>query len=366
MPPLDDAREIARVFDGDRLKLARNSRGWTQRQLADAVEELSSAAVSQFEKGDARPSPRTLVRLAEELSFPIRFFGHAVGTPVVEAQGFFRSLRSTPQRARTTALAHAELVRNFVLVLERYVRLPPLMIPRDPADPNTDPDDIEAIADSTRETLNVPPGPLNHAARLLEGSGAVVTRLATDDKRIDAFSVPFPDRPVVVLGSDKDNLERSRFDSAHELGHLVMHDEAACGTRWAEQQAHRFAAAFLMPADEIKGHLPTKVSWPALAELKVKWKVSMAALLLRAKTLGTIDEVTYVRGMKAMSAQGWRRKEPVDLGPCEAPALLNRSVEVAQQEGIGLAHLAGEAALPLDEVERILGRSRDPRPVVDL
>lgn len=365
MPPIDDAREIARVFDGDRLKLARNSRGWTQRRLAEEVDELSSAAISQFEKGDARPSPRTLVRLAEKLSFPVRFFGHTVGTEVADAQGFFRSLRSTPQRARTTALAHAELVRHFVLVLERYVRLPALTIPNDPTHAESNLDDIESIADSTREKLDVPVGPMKHCVRLLETSGVVVTRLATDDERIDAFSVPFPDRPVVVLGSDKDNLERSRFDAAHELGHLVMHDELACGTKWAEKQAHRFAAAFLMSADEIVDELPRKIDWPAFAELKVKWKVSMSALLFRAKTLEVLDEVTYVRGMKAMSAQGWRRKEPVDLGPCEAPVLLNRSVEVAADEGVGLAELAEEAALPLDEVERILGRSRDPRPVVN-
>lgn len=366
MPPIDEAREISRVFDGGRLKLARTTRGWTQRQLADAVEELSSAAVSQFEKGDARPSPRTLVRLARELEFPVRFFGHAVGTEIMEAQGFFRSLRSTPQRARVTALAHAELVRHFVLVLERYVQLPSLAIPRHPTDSTSSLDEIESIADTTRQSMEVASGPLKHAVRLLEVSGAVVTRLATDDVRIDAFSVPFPDRPVVVLGSDKDNLERSRFDAAHELGHLVMHDELACGTKWAEQQAHRFAAAFLMPADGIVSELPNKVNWSAFAELKVKWKVSMAALLLRAKTLETIDELAYVRGMKAMSAQGWRKKEPVDLGPCESPVLLRRSVEAASKEGIDLGELADEAALPIDEVKRILGRSRDPRPVVDL
>ncbi|MBA2726121.1 MAG: ImmA/IrrE family metallo-endopeptidase, partial [Actinobacteria bacterium] len=213
MPPIDEAREISRVFDGDRLKLARTCRGWTQRQLADEVDELSSAAVSQFEKGGARPSPRTLVRLARELEFPVGFFAHAAGTEIMEAQGFFRSLRSTPQRARATALAHAELVRHFVLVLERYVQLPSLEIPSGPTDSNTNLDEIESIADMTREKLAVAPGPLRHAVRLLEVSGAVVTRLATDDERIDAFSVPFPDRPVVVLGSDKDNLERSRFDA---------------------------------------------------------------------------------------------------------------------------------------------------------
>lgn len=363
---VDDAREVARIFDGERLRLARNSRGWTQRRLADLVEELSPAAVSQFEKGQARPSHRTLRRLADALEFPVRFFGHAAGTELAGAQGFFRSLRSAPQRLRTTALARAELVRHFVLVLERYVLLPTLIFPRQETLDTSSVDLIEEIALETRQALGVEEGPLPHAVRLLETSGAVVTRLAVQDGRIDAFSVPFQDRPVVVLGSDKDNLERSRFDAIHELGHLVMHDESACGTKWAETQAHRFAASFLMPAGEIVDDLPRKLDWGRFAELKVRWKVSIQSLLMRAKTLGVMDELTYVRGMKVMSARGWRKSEPVDLGRCESPVLLSRSVEAAAGEGISLAQLAEEAALPFEEVQLILGRSRDPRPVVEI
>jgi Zn-dependent peptidase ImmA (M78 family)/transcriptional regulator with XRE-family HTH domain len=364
MSALDEAREVVPLFDGDRLRLARNARGWTQRQLAEEVDDLSAAAVSQFEKHQARPSPRTLMRLAVELDFPLNFFGHSPATGVMDAQGFFRSLRSTPQRARRTALARAELVRHFALVLERYVLLPNLAIPRNPTSEGSSLEDVERIAEATREVLQIPEGPVSHVVRLLETNGAVVTRLAVEDERIDAFSVPFADRPVVVLGSGKDNLERSRFDGAHELGHLVMHDEAACGTKWAEDQAHRFAAAFLMPRDEIAPQLPSRLDWRAFAQLKVRWKVSMGALLLRAKTLQAMDELTYVRAWKSMSARGWRKKEPVDLGPCESPALLNKSVELAAHEGVTLEELAKEAALPLGDVELILGRSRDHRPIV--
>ena len=52
-----------------------------------------------------------------------------------------------------------------------------------------------------------------------------------------------------------------------------------------ETQAHQLAAAFLMPAEDIVMELPRRVDWPVLFELKRRWQVSLAALLMRAKTL---------------------------------------------------------------------------------
>jgi Zn-dependent peptidase ImmA (M78 family) len=136
------------------------------------------------------------------------------------------------------------------------------------------------------------------------------------------ISLPFADHPVVVLGSDKKDRARSRFDAAHELAHLVMHGEQIWGIKEVETQAHRFAAGFLMPAEEIRYQLPTTVDWPTLFDLKRHWQVSLAALLMRARTLGRMSERTYLTAVKATSARGWRRVEPVPLGRPEEPTLL--------------------------------------------
>jgi Zn-dependent peptidase ImmA (M78 family) len=139
---------------------------------------------------------------------------------------------------------------------------------------------------------------------------------------VDAFSLPFPDHPVVVLGTDKNDRARSRFDAAHELGHLVMHGDQIWGLPGIEKQAHQFAAAFLMPAKQIRHELPESVNWPALFDLKRRWQVSLAALLMRARDLNRMNEATYLTAIKAASARGWRRTEPVPLGPPERPSQL--------------------------------------------
>jgi Zn-dependent peptidase ImmA (M78 family) len=77
--------------------------------------------------------------------------------------------------------------------------------------------------------------------------------------------------PRVTLGTDKNDRARSRFDAAHELGHLVMHGDQIWGLPEIEKQAHAFAAAFLMPAEDIREELPATVDWPKLFNLKRRW-----------------------------------------------------------------------------------------------
>jgi Zn-dependent peptidase ImmA (M78 family) len=67
------------------------------------------------------------------------------------------------------------------------------------------------------------------------------------------------------------------------------------------------SAAFLMPADQIRDDLPETVEWPKLFDIKRPWPVSLAALLMRAKTRGRMSDATYLTAIKAASARGWRR-----------------------------------------------------------
>lgn len=361
-----DRPSTAARFDRRRLRLARESRGLSQVELAGDA-ELTAAAISQFEKGVARPSLDTVSKLASALQFPPSFFLRSGGTSVgEELDGFFRSLRSTTATDRRRARARAQLLCYFTRVLERHVRLPELDLPRHEVDGGATREEVEAIAGEARVAWKLGPGPIDNAVRTLERHGIVAARFPVDSERVDAFSVPFPDRPIVVLGSDKSDRVRSRFDAAHELGHLLMHGEGDCGSKTVENQAHWFAAAFLMPAGEIRSQLPPVADWEQLRELKRHWSVSMAALLIRARNLKVMSEVGYVQAMKTMSARGWRRSEPGYLGPPETPVLLGKAVEAVEEKGLSLADIAADADLPLDEVMIFVGAGSDTRPSVEL
>jgi len=259
------------------------------------------------------------------------------------------------------------LAREFALQLEWFVALPELDLPlaREAVTDTTTREEIEGIANDVRTRWGIPNGPINNVVRMLERHGIVTTRFQVGVDTIDAVSVPFPDRPVVALGADKGLRDRSRFDAAHEFGHLVMHHADQAGSKIIETQAQQFAAAFLMPEDEIRSQLPAHADWPQLLKLKATWHVSIAALLMRARTLGVIDERAYVQALKTMSMRGWRKQEPGELGPPENPVLLRRAVELAAKTGVKLSDLVRNAGLPEHDIRAILGNN-DARPRVEL
>lgn len=364
-----ESADVAALFDRNRLRFARELRGLSQVELAREVGAVTAASLSQFENGHGRPSSTILARLSIALRVPVAFFastGRLLQSP--DTQGFFRSLRSTPPRDRQKALAYVNLVHEFTLQLERYVVLPELDLPRvtPPISGETSDKHIEQIAADVRQQWNVPAGPIQDVVRELERHGIVTTRFRVGLDQVDAFSVLYSDRPVVALGADKGSRDRSRFDGSHELGHLVMHLPEQAGSKLVETQAHQFSAAFLMPAGDIKDQLPSYVDWPHLLKLKNTWHVSIGALLMRARTLEIMDESVYIQAMKVMSARGWRKREPGDLGPAESPILLRRAIDVTAKNGMTLSGLIRRAGLPERDIRTILGATDDERPRVEL
>jgi Zn-dependent peptidase ImmA (M78 family) len=362
---LTKAARVAPVASPDRLRLARESHGWTQRALADEMREcgypISAPALSQLEAGTSTPSAKTLLGLSCATGFPPEFFARRRGD--TELPGFFRSLRSAPARERKRALAQAHLLHDFAIAIERHLELPLVDIPYYPLEDGSA-EEIENAAERVRRLWRLGDGPLENAVRIIEQHGAITARLDLERHDLDAFSVRFPDRPVVILGGDKGRYARSRFDAAHELGHLVLHSSTDAGEKQAEDQAHRFASAFLLPASSVRHVLPSRANWRELMELKSYWGVSMGALLRRAKDLGVMTDARFVSAMKYMSAKGWRKQEPGDreVAP-EQPMLLPAALRQLRQEGISLSALLEKAGLP-DEPIRHMIRATTSRSTV--
>ena len=235
------------MFDSQRLRVARHAEKLSGKDLAERV-GVSSTAISQWESGDTRPRPETVVRLSEALGFSPEYFvtsGRHVDNLSSDCS-FFRSLKNSRQRDRDAAAAHAALIAELVVVLERYVRLPLVDLPSYPPDPQASLDEVDHIAQAVRDAWGLELEPVPDVLRQVEIHGPVAVRLGLADS-VDAFSWPALGRPIVILGVEKQNRIRSRFDAAHELGHLIMHrGQAKAADPALEKQAHRFANAFLV------------------------------------------------------------------------------------------------------------------------
>lgn len=336
-----------------RLALARRLRGLSQTALAREI-SVSQPAVNQFESGAAQPSTETLERLAMALKVsPSYLSGPAVRDV---ARPFFRSLVRVPSGERDRAHAYAVALADIVVELEQYLALPKLRIgPITRAEESTSMEQVEAAAVEARRRWAIPDGPVANVIALAEARGVVVAAVGDFHPGIDAFTTPTPSRPVMVLCSNKGVATRRRFDVAHELGHLALHDERAEDIRSQEQQSHRFASALLMPGTEIAAHLPTRGDDLRQLEAVARtWGVSMQAVLMRARDLGRLSAEEHTRGMKRLSAAGWRTKEPVEIGPPEQPTLLQSAVGALPQAGTSLEAVAEAVGLPFGRLQRMV------------
>jgi len=336
---------------------------------------ITAAALSQIETGKVRPSAETVEDLADALDVPPAFFTtHWPGSLPSDAlpAPYFRHLRRTPARERRRATALAILLNDLVAAIELHVRLPELLVPSHPISAGANRERIEEIAESVRDSWGLGREPITHVVRELERHGIPVARLIMGHTNVDAFSTKFSRRPVVLLAEDKSNYVRSRFDAAHELGHLVMHSDSEPGNREIENQAHDFAASFLVPREVASGELPSRLDsagWARLAELKLRWGISISALLYRARTLGVLSPDAHQNAMRYLSAKGWRTTEPGDreLGPPESPLLLERALRTVEVEsGQSSEAVVRSAGLPTADTLALINAARDRRPSVEL
>ncbi len=328
-----DIHTAARLFDPERLTLARELRGLTKQQLADKIGKTPSA-VSQFESARARPDGQTVGRMVLALQVPASFFakvseGSALSVIPLDIC-HFRSLRSASQRDRRMLLAKSSLMNGLLAFLEHKVTLPEERVTMLTALPR-DADAIEALAVEVRTKWGLGLGPIGNMTNLLERNGVVVIPIDDACREVDAFSLWNGKRPCVFLVMDKGSTSRTRMDAAHELGHLVMHADVAAGSPELERQANQFGAALLMPRPSFYHEAPKRLNWDHIWELKRRWKVSAAAIVRRSYDLGILSEATYRRAFVHLNQSGERTSEPHEP-PKEAPVAVRKALDVIAQK----------------------------------
>lgn len=365
-------------FQADRLNQARLSRGLTQIALA-AMVGRSSGTVSKWEKGEQSPETEALDSLASCLGVPSSWFLRPVPNYGDEVC-FFRSNVSVTKEAQNISLIRLKWLNEISLDLQRWLDWPEVTVPclgnsdyRSISDA-----DIEAAAAECRRVWGLGLGPISDMLLVLENAGVICVREEIGLAKMDGASKWFATdgRAYVFLAADKANGVRSRFDAAHELGHLVLHRnvsdvEFAKHHPEIERQAHLFAGAFLLPAESFAA----EVSSPSLdtfLALKMRWKVSIGAMIMRCKGLEIIDDAYATRLWKNYSARGWRRGEPRDADiEFEECRLLPRAIRLLLSEAnLDRAALTLALGLSASDAESLCSLPRgflsETRAVTDL
>ncbi|SDS60222.1 XRE family transcriptional regulator [Pseudomonas oryzae] len=339
-------------FEPGRLIQALAARGLSQVALASMV-GVSPATISKWKSGQQSPEAETLVNLSQVINVTPEWFTRPL--PEKCSLPLFRSNASAHANARAMLEARLEWTQDIALALSEFVDFPEINLPKRAF---TDPEqitnaDIEDAADECRDLWNLGRRAIPDLAMAVEGAGVILVREETGAASIEGLSAwsPALNRPIVLLSADKQNGFRSRFDLAHELGHLILHKGIDRSTdparhKLMEDQAHRFAGAFLLPAETFAADVKSPVTLDSLLLLKQRWGVSVAAMVMRLWALKVIDDDAKGLLFKRRSARWGVKAEPGDDGRApEQTRLLKRTIEL----------LASSGVMPVDAVSAYIG-----------
>lgn len=328
--------EVAAQFRSDLVNLRRRMLGLSQAELA-AASGISQPVLSKIEDGLKTATESQQAALATALRCPVAFFfqkEREYGAPI-SAHPMFRKRAAVGVKVLNRFIAELNVriahLRAFVNAVDIEPELPM---------PQYDIDDFEGgaeeVAEHVRRAWYMPRGPVKSLMEYVERAGCLVVPLDMVEAQIDGVSYRIPGLPPIIFLNSRAPADRQRFSLAHELGHIVMH---AIPHPDMEDQANQFASGLLMPKDDVMPHL-RDISLERAAQLKKVWRVSMAALLVRAKTLGAVDHYKSDYLWRQMSAMGYRTQEPAELAfdrevPTVFPALvrhLTQDLEYSQSD----------------------------------
>ena len=344
-------------FNPDRLDLARRLRGVTRRSLARDV-GLSAKSLTRYLTDDREPDAETVSRFAKSLGFPTRFFYGPLTDPIPEAAPSFRARSVMTRRQRDQAVAEGILGMCLSDWIDRRFNVPPVSVE---CYEDIDPD---AAAMTVRGQWGLGQHPIKNMVHLIESHGIRVFALSEHTKVVDAYSFWSPSmKPFIFLNTTK-AAERSRMDAAHELGHLVMHRWGTTQrSRAAEEDAKRFAAAFLMPAESVVARLRRNPALQQIIEAKAHWKVSVASLAYRLRQLNMMSEYQYTRTFVEIGSLGYRTQEPKSIDR-ETSLLLGQVFDNLRERKISISSVAHDLAVYPQDLSQLLRRLvRSPLPV---
>jgi Zn-dependent peptidase ImmA (M78 family)/transcriptional regulator with XRE-family HTH domain len=335
-------------FNPQRLSIARKRKMLKKKAFADLI-GVTDRTLLRWDKALSIPTEENIAACVNKLGFPREFFfGPDVVEPNLETTSF-RSQSSMAAATRDAVIASGAigfLVSNWV---EARFDLPKINVPSLHFAP-----DPETASRMLREEWCLGEIPITNMIHLLESKGVRIFSLVENTATINAYAHWHDDKPFVFLNTFK-TAECSRFDAAHELAHLTLHRDGKNTGRIAEDQAHAFASAFLMPKADVLGVFRCKqVQYLGeLLEHKVRWKVSIGALAHRLHRLGLITDWRYRELCIEIARKGYRTKEPNGIAR-EKSVVWDKVIKSLWSEGTTHTDIARDLSIPSSEVAELL------------
>lgn len=301
------------------IETARQSRLLSQKELAQKL-EITTSQISRIENGLLDMPDKYIQKLAAILNYPESFFIES-GDIYPLPWNFYRKNKNISQKRADQITATINIYRKHIekllksVELENKIEYMGVEVDRSPVD----------IAGYLREYYQIPKGPIENMTNFLEDIGIFIINTDFGMRDFSGVSTRVGNTHHVIFINSNMPGDRQRFTLAHEWGHIAMHNFPS---EKMEEEAHTFASEFLMPSKDI-AHQFNDLSLEKLALLKLFWKTSMQAILLRAKDLKKITEKKSIMLWKQLSSKGYKLNEPIEFSiPREEPKLIKETINL--------------------------------------
>lgn len=351
-------------FQPSRLTVARAWAGLRLGELASRT-SISAKSIGAYESGESPPTDDIVQRLATTLHVNADFFYRPLLTPPESDRIAFRARTKMDARTRDRASARVVIATDVEAEANKIFSLPKWatdvegLVTASPerSERAADFEVAEAAARALRAEWGLGDKRIPDMVRLLEAKGVRVFSIYDDPLTLDAFSYWHEGVPLVFLSLGKTG-QRQRFDAAHELGHLILHQQTDLVRlgRKAEPQADLFASAFLMPPEAVVASAPRNPGLREIDRLRHKFAVSIPAMAHRLYTLKLLSEWQYKSLCVQMSEKGLRTHEP-DALAFESSTVWRRVFHDLRQRselndfcasiGLGYEQVAGHVFRPI-------------------
>jgi Zn-dependent peptidase ImmA (M78 family) len=336
------------MVNGDRIRQAREIRGFTQAELSRKI-GVTQGAIAQFEGNLTAPAQENLEGIALQTGFPIAFFKQCSSLDFPLGTLLYRARASVKSADKNLVRQYGRLAYESVEKMEMSLKGVSLRLPKYSEDPVT-------AASLTRSSFGLSPNtPIDYLIDVIEKGGVLVLSVPKSIDKHDAFSLwtgKDLQRPVIVISAGGPT-DRLRFSVAHELGHLVMHQKIDKTIDEVEREANRFAGELLMPETIMREEIVPPVTLMSLQKLAGRWKVSVQALIKRASDLEIISSRQYKYLFQQLGARGLRTESLVSI-PLEKPRAVRQMAEMIYGDPIDTKRMASDLNLPPAMVEEML------------
>lgn len=358
-------KEKKALFNPKQLTSARISRGMTMKELAEKT-EISRQMISNYESGKTTPKAENLLKIINTLGFPRGFFSTEMAD-FHSGATFFRSQTASTKKSRDMQKEKLKYTYDAYCKLATFVNFPavnlPTLIEKDIHDITED--DIIQKANELRNVWGINSvSPIKNLIGHAEKNGIIIAEANMADSTLDAVSRWIVDRPFIILTDNNESSVRRRFNVAHEIGHVLLHNSIESIYDYSskelknliEKQANLFASHFLLPSKAFEDSL-LSISLEYFKDLKKYWIVSIQAMVYKTYSLELINDDQYLYLNKKISWNKWRSKEPYDDEiPVEKPNLMYTVYNmIVENDVMPFSELVNSLNLPKDEIEKIIG-----------